>query len=87
MIRRQKPETKNYEKNIKFPVEPVKADYLYGLTKKQVQEREAAGWSNEEVGSVSLSTKDIVKKMKHSKIKGKKVNVEVAKKTKGKGKK
>ncbi len=31
--------------------------------------------------------KDIVKKMKHSKIKGKKVNVEVAKKTKGKGKK
>lgn len=62
MIRRQKPETKNYEKNIKFPVEPVKADYLYGLTKKQVQEREAAGWSNEEVGSVSLSTKDIVKK-------------------------
>lgn len=40
----------------------MKADYLYGLTKKQVQERAAAGWSNEEVGSVSLSTKDIVKK-------------------------
>ena len=62
MRKRQKPEPKPSEKNIKFPVEPVKADYLYGLTKKQVQERAAAGWSNEEVGSVSLSTKDIVKK-------------------------
>ena len=62
MRKRQKPEPKSSEKNIKFPVEPVKADYLYGLTKKQVQERMAAGWSNEEVGSVSLSTKDIVKK-------------------------
>ena len=63
MIRRQKPE-KNPpdEKKIKFPIEPVKADYLYGLTREQAEERAAAGWSNEEVGSVSLSTKDIVKK-------------------------
>ena len=62
MIKRQKPEAKSSERNIKFPVDPVKADYLYGLTKKQVQERAAAGWSNEEVGSVSLSTRDIIKK-------------------------
>lgn len=63
MIKRQKPEKNpSDEKKIKFPIEPVKADYLYGLTKKQAEERAAAGWSNEEVGSVSLSTKDIVKK-------------------------
>ena len=30
MRKRQKPEPKPSEKNIKFPVEPVKADYLYG---------------------------------------------------------
>ena len=40
----------------------MKADYLYGLTRKQAEERAAAGWSNDEVGSVSLSTKDIIKK-------------------------
>ncbi len=62
MIRRQKPKEDPPEKNIKFPVDPVKADYLYGLTRKQAKERAAAGWSNDEVGSVSLSTKDIIKK-------------------------
>ena len=62
MIRRQKPKEDPPEKNIKFPVDPVKADYLYGLTRKQAEERAAAGWSNDEVGSVSLSTKDIIKK-------------------------
>ena len=44
MIKRQKPEKNpSDEKKIKFPIEPVKADYLYGLTKKQAEERAAAG--------------------------------------------
>ena len=63
MLKRQKPKKNpSDEKKIKFPIEPVKADYLYVLTKMQAEERAAAGWSNEAVGSVSLSTKDIVKK-------------------------